>query len=109
MSVVKCWVCPAPVFCRLTFRSYQLRRPKENYSDCALVIPDEHLSRESRKLTVMIQRETGQPLDRPWECLEFLRFDEGSFPGQAHMRPKFGDRGAPRGYVIAPPLNSMAK
>ena len=21
MSLVKCWVCPAPVFCRLTFRS----------------------------------------------------------------------------------------
>ena len=33
---------------------YQLRRHQENYCDCALVHPDEHLSRESRKLTVMI-------------------------------------------------------
>ena len=100
---------PGSWVCRLTFRYYQLRWPKENYCDCALVIPDEHLSRESRKLTVMIQRETGQPLDRPWECLEFLRFDEGPFPGQAHTRPKFGERSAPRGYVVAPPSNSMAK
>ena len=42
---------------------YRLRRPKENYCDCALVISDEHLSRESQKLTIMIKRETGQPLD----------------------------------------------
>ena len=42
---------------------YRLRRHRENYCDCALVHLDEHLSRESRKLTVMIQRETGQPLD----------------------------------------------
>ena len=33
---------------------YQLRQHQENYCDCALVHPDEHLSRESRKLTVMI-------------------------------------------------------
>ena len=48
---------PGSWVCCLTFRSYRLRRPKENYCDCALVIPDEHLSRESRKLTVMIRRE----------------------------------------------------
>ena len=42
---------------RLTFCSYWLRRPKENYCDCSLVIPYEHLSRESRKLTVMMRRE----------------------------------------------------
>ena len=88
---------------------HRLTRHQENYCDCAPVRLGEHLSRESRKLTVMIQRETGQPLDRPWECLEFLRYDEGSFPGQAHTRPKFGERGAPRGYVVAPPSNSMAK
>ena len=29
----------------------------ENYCDCVPVLPDEHLSRESRKLTVMIRRE----------------------------------------------------
>ena len=45
---------PGSWVCRLMFRSYRLRRPKENYCDFALVIPDEHLSRESRKLTVMI-------------------------------------------------------
>ena len=88
---------------------YRLRRHQENYCDCAPVRPGEHLSRESRKLTIMMQRETGQPLDRPRECLEFLRFDEGSFPGQAHTRLEFGERGAPRGYVVAPPSNSMAK
>ena len=42
----------------------------------------------------MIQRETGQPLDRLPKCLEFLRFDEGPFPGQAHTHPEFGERGA---------------
>ena len=36
---------------------YQLRWHRENYCDCALVHPDEHLSRESRKLTVMMRRE----------------------------------------------------
>ena len=42
---------------------YWLRQHQENYCDCALVHLDEHLSRESRKLTVMIKRETVQPLD----------------------------------------------
>ena len=97
---------PGSLVCRLTFRHYQLRWPKENYCDCALVIPDEHLSRESRKLTVMIQRETGQPLDRLLECLEFLRFGEGPLPGQARTRPVFGERGASRGYIVAPPSSS---
>ena len=36
---------------------YRLRQHRENYSDCVPVLPDEHLSRESRKLTVMIRRE----------------------------------------------------
>ena len=85
---------------------YRLRWHRENYCNCALVHLDEHLNRESRKLTVMIKRETGQPLDRPWECLEFLRFDEGPLPGQAHTRPEFGERGAPRGYIVVPPSNS---
>ena len=65
---------------RLTFRYYRLRWPKENYCDCALVIPDEHLSTESQKLTVMIQRETGQPLDDSPESLGFLRITKGRFP-----------------------------
>ena len=36
---------------------YRLRWHMENYCDCVPVLPDEHLSRESRKLTVMIRRE----------------------------------------------------
>ena len=69
---------------------HQLMQHQENYCDCAPVRLGEHLSGESRKLTVMIQRETGQPLDRPWECLEFLRFDEGPFPSQACTHPEIG-------------------
>ena len=88
MSLVKCWVCPAPGFAAL--RSYyRLRWPKENYCDCALVIPNEHLGRESRKLTVMMQRETDQPLDDLSESTGFIRFNEGPLPGQAHTRPEF--------------------
>ena len=68
---------PGSWVCRLTFCSYRPRRPKENYCDCALVIPDEHLNRESRKLTVMIQRETDQPLDDSVESSRFLRINEG--------------------------------
>ena len=60
---------PGSWVCRLTFRYYRLRWPKKNYCDCALVIPDEHLSRESRKLIDMIQRETGQPLEDSPESL----------------------------------------
>ena len=60
---------PGSWVCRLTFRYYRLRRPKENYCDCAPVIPDERLSRGSRKLTVMIQRETVQPLEDSPESL----------------------------------------
>ena len=36
---------------------YRLRQRRENYCDCVPVLPDEHLSRESRKLTVMMRRE----------------------------------------------------
>ena len=36
---------------------YRLRRHRENYCDCVPVLSDEHLSRESRKLTVMMRRE----------------------------------------------------
>ena len=56
---------------------YRLRWHRENYCDCALVHLDEHLSRESRKLTVMIKRETGQPLDDSAESSRFLRINEG--------------------------------
>ena len=85
---------------------YRLRRPKKNYCDYALVIPDEHLSRESRKLTVMIQRETGQPLEDSSESIGFLRIDEGPFPDHIHMRPYPDARGSTRGYIVAPPSNS---
>ena len=56
---------------------YRLRRHWENYCNCALVHLDEHLSRESRQLTVMIQRETGQPLDDSAESSRFLHINEG--------------------------------
>ena len=94
-----CVLLPYVLYHRLTWH-------QENYCDCTPVRLGEHLSRESRKLTVMIQRETGQPLNRQPECLEFPRFDEVPFPGQAHTRPEFGERGAPRGYIVAPPSNS---
>ena len=35
---------------------YRLRWHRENYCDCVSVLLDEHLNRESRKLTVMIRR-----------------------------------------------------
>ena len=93
---------PGSWVCRLTFRSYRLRRPKENYCDCALVIPDEHLSRESRKLTGMIQRETVQPLEDLSESLGFLRINEGPFPGHVQTRPYSDAREGTRGYIVAP-------
>ena len=85
---------------------YQLRRHQENYCDCALVYPDEHLSRESRKLTVMIQQETDQPLEDSSESLGFLRINEGLFLGHVHMRPYLDARKGTRGYIVAPPSNS---
>ena len=75
---------------RLMFRSYRLRRPKENYCDCALVIPDEQLSRESRKLTVMMQQETVQPLEDSPESLGFLRINEGPFSQSSTHVPVSG-------------------
>ena len=69
---------------------YRLRWHRENYCDCALVHLDEHLSRESRKLTVMIKRETGQPLDDSTESSRFLRINEGPFPGHVRTRTVFG-------------------
>ena len=36
---------------------YRLRRHRENNCGCVPVLPDEHLSRESRKLTGMMRRE----------------------------------------------------
>ena len=69
---------------------YRLGGHQENYYDCAPVRPGEHLSRESRKLTVMIKRETGQPLDDLEESSGFLRINEGLFPGHVHTRTIFG-------------------
>ena len=97
---------PGSWVCRLTFHSYRIRRPKENYCDCALVIPDEHLNRESRKLTVMIQRETDQPLKDSRESLGFVHINEGPFPGQVHTRPYSDACDGTRGYIVAPILES---
>ena len=85
---------------------YQLRWQRENYYDCALVYPNEHLGRESRKLTVMIKRETGQPLNDLVESSGFLRINEGSFPGHVHTRHYPDACGGTRGYIVAPPSNS---
>ena len=97
---------PGSWVCRLTFRYYRLSRPKENYCDCALVIPDEHLSRESRKLTVMMQRQTVQPLEDSPETLGFLRINEGPFPGHVHTCPYSDARESTRGYIVPPTLDS---
>ena len=78
---------------------YRLRRHQENYYDCAPVRPGEHLSRESRKPTVMIWRETGQPLHDSPESIGFPRINEGPLPGQAHTRPEFGRAQAPQGAI----------
>ena len=67
---------------------YRLRRHQENYCDCALVHLDEHLSRESQKLTVMIQHETGQPLDDSTESSEFLRINEGPVSQSCMYAPR---------------------
>ena len=96
---------PGSWVCRLTFHSYRLRRPKENYCDCALVIPDEHLSRESQKLTVMIQRETIQPLEDLSESVGSLRINEGPFLSHVHMCPYSDACKGTRGYIVAPPLD----
>ena len=86
---------------------YRLRRHWENYYDCALVHPDEHLSRESRKLSVMIKRETGQPLDDSSESLGFLRIKEGPVFPVMYVRASYSDsRGNTRGYIVAPLSNS---
>ena len=101
------WGLPGSCVCRLTFRSYRLRRSKENYCYCALVIPDEHLSRESQKLTVMIQRETVQPLEDLPESLGFLRINEGPFPGQACTRPVFGRARSHQGLYSSPTVKLL--
>ena len=97
---------PGSWVCRLTFRYYRLRWTKENYCDCALVIPDEHLSRESRKLNVMIQRETVQPLKDLSESFGSLCINEGPFPGHVHTRLYMDACKSTRGYIVAPPSNS---
>ena len=65
-----------------------------------------HLRRERRKLTVMIKRETGQPLDDFTESSGFLRTNEGPFRGHVHTRPYPDAREGTRGYIVAPPSNS---
>ena len=86
---------------------YRLRWHRENYCDCALVHPDEHLSRESRKVTAMIKRETGQPLDDSSESSGFLRINEGPVSPVMYVRAPYSDiRENTRGYILAPLSNS---
>ena len=82
---------------------YRLTRHQENYCDCAPVRLGEHLSRESRKLTVMIQRETGQPLDRLPECLEFPALTKDRFPVR-HTRAPNSESTVPQGLYRSPTL-----
>ena len=98
---------PGSWVCRLTFRYNRLRWPKENYCDCALVILDEHLSRESRKLTVMMQRETVQPLEDSPESLGFLRIIEGPFPGHVHTCTLFGGTRKYQGLYSSPTVKLL--
>ena len=70
---------------------YRLRWHRENYCDCALVHPDEHLSGESQKLTVMIKRETGQPLDDSSESSGFLRINEGPVSPVMYVHAPYSD------------------
>ena len=98
---------PGSWVCHLTFRHYRLRWHRENYCDCALVHPDEHLSRESRKLTVMIKRETGQPLDDLAESSGFLRINEGPFPGQACMHSESGRVQSHQGLYSSPTVKLL--
>ena len=85
---------------------YRLKWHQENYCNCAPVWPGEHLSRESRKLTVMIQRDTSQPLEDSSESLGFLRINEGPFPGHVHTCPYPDAREGTRAYIVAPSSNS---
>ena len=96
---------PGSWVCRHSFCYYRLRWPKEDYCDCALVILDEHHSRDNQKLTVMMQRETVQPPDDSPESLGF-RINEGPFPGHAHTCPYSDARESTRGYIVAPMLDS---
>ena len=106
MSLVKVGFSWLPCFATLV-PLYRLRRHRENYCDCALVHPDEHLSRESRKLTVMIKRETGQPLDDLAESSGFLRIKEGPFPGHVRTRPVFGQAQKYQGLYSSPTVKLL--
>ena len=68
---------------------YRLRRHRENYCDCALLHLDEHLNRESQKLTVMIKRETVQPLDDPANLHDSFALTKDRFPNQVCTRTIF--------------------
>ena len=98
MSLVKCWVYPAPMFFYLTFPLYQLRWHRENYCDCAMVHSDEHLSRENRKLTVMIRRELVNHSMTQRNLRDSSAWTKERFLGHVH--------GHTRGYIVAPPSNS---
>ena len=86
---------------------YRLRRHRENYCDSALVHLDEHLIRESQKLTVMIKRKTGQPIDGLAESSGFLRINKGPFPGHVRTRPIFGRARKYQGLYSSPTVKLL--
>ena len=57
---------------------YRLRRHRENYCDCVPVLPDEHLNRESRKLTVMMWQELVAVREVPKSLKIFFALGEES-------------------------------
>ena len=86
---------------------YRLTRHQENYCDCAPVQLGEHLSRERRKLTVMIWCETGQPLDDSPESVGFLRIKEGPFPPGTYVPRIRASAVTTRGYLNSPILKIL--
>ena len=57
----------------------------------------------------MMRRETVQPLEDSLESLGFLRINEGPFPSHVHTRLYLDAREGTRGYIVAPPLDSLGQ
>ena len=87
---------------------YWLWRHQENYYDCALVHPDEHLSRESRKLTVMMQRELVNQSMTYRNLSRFPPYYTKDLVLQViYVTHHIGiSRIHTRGYIVDPPSNS---
>ena len=58
-------------------------------------------------MTVMIKRETGQPLDELAESSGFLRINKGPFPDHVHTRPVFGRAQKYQGLYSSPTVKLL--